>query len=271
MATIKTSVVFTDDAGKVTNFDYPVQSVYLSAPPVTPPPAEPPPPVVVEPPPPPPPAPTSTIPLSWDDARFAANTTASSTKIANGGTLKNKTITDTGQVASIVTGNGATIQNCRIKSREGIRVGGGGNFLIDGCYIEAIGVGDDHADGIQAYAPGGRGDIKILNSTIKCGGSATAGLFIADNWTDEPDAEPTVDLDNVVFLEGPFGLRLHADVGGDINVSLKDVYFIGPFTYKPFYFLNYGGHKVVIKKWENVRAATLANGGLVPGNLIPKP
>jgi hypothetical protein len=208
----------------------------------------------------------ASIPLSPNDARFAKNATAKSTKVANGGMISNKRITDTGQIASIIFGNGGTAKDCCIVSREGIRIGGSGNFLIDGCYIEVNGTGDDHADGVQAYAPGSKGVIKGRNSLIKCGqGQATAGFFVADNWTGD------VDLEGFVFRGGPFGLRLHADKGGDINVSLKDVFFVEPFKYQPFYFLNYGGGKVVIKKWENVREATIVNGVLVPGALIQRP
>lgn len=222
---------------------------------------------VVEPAPVPAPEPViSTIPLLWDNVRFASNIVALSSRVVAGGTIANKSITDTGQVASIVTGNGATVQNCRVKSREGIRIGGSGNFLIDGCYIEVNGTGDDHADGVQAYAPGSKGIIKGRNNIIKCGqDQATAGMFVADNWTGD------VDLENFVFQGGPFGLRLHADKGGDINVSLKDVFFVGPFKYSPFYFLDYGGRKVVIQTWENVRTATIQNSVLVPGNLIARP
>lgn len=206
------------------------------------------------------------IPLSWDDARFSRNVTAGSTRVVNGGTIANKTITETGQTASIVTGNGATIQNCRIKSREGIRIGGGGNFLIDGCYIEVNGTGTDHADGVQAYAPGSKGVIKVRNSLIKCGqDQATAGFFVADNWTGD------VDLENFVFEGGPFGLRLHADKGGDINIFLKDVFFVGPFKYAPLMFLDYGGKRCVIQRWENVRLATIEGEKLIPGAAIQRP
>src|SRR5687768_4849310 len=212
------------------------------------------------------PQPVSSIPLSWDAERFARNVVALSSRVVNGGSIANKTITDTGQTASIVTGNGATIQNCRIKSREGIRIGGGGNFLIDGCYIEVNGTGEDHADGIQTYSPGDKGVLKVRNSLIKCGVvQATAGLFIADNWTGG------LDLENVVFQGGPFGLRAHSDRGGDLHVSLKNVSFVGPFKYSPFLLSSENGTKLIIDRWENVCNATINDGKLIPGNLIPKP
>lgn len=212
------------------------------------------------------PEPEPTIPLSWDAPQFASNSPTPSTKIANGGALANKSITDTGITASIVTGDGATITNCRVKSREGVRIGGGGNITIDGCYIEVNGTGSDHADGVQAYSPGSKGVVTVRNTLIKCGlTAATAGFFVADNYTGD------FGFENVVFHGGPFGLRLHADVGGDINISLKNVFFVGPFSYDRFMFLDYGGGKCVIREWENVREATIVDGQLVPGLLIPRP
>jgi hypothetical protein len=209
----------------------------------------------------------SSIPLLWDDARFKNNATAKSTTIAKGGALSNKTITDTGSTASIVTGNGATIQNCRVKSREGIRIGGGGNFLIDGCYIEVNGTGQDHADGIQTYAPGSKGVLKIRNTTIKCGiNQATAGLFVADEWSG------TVDLENVVIWGGPYGARIHAD-GGDISVRFKNVFVVGPFAYDGLWVdsRTLNGSRNKIDLWENVCEATIVNGKLVPSKLIARP
>lgn len=209
---------------------------------------------------------TTPLPLSYNDTRFSKSESSSSIRVPHGGTVENKSITDTGSTASIVTGNGATIKNCRVNSREAVRIGGSGNFLIDGCYLEAKGTGDDHADTIQAYSPGSKGTIKVTNSSIVAHNeAATAGFFIADNWTGD------VSFENVVINGGPFGIRIHADVGGDVNVSLKNVYFVGPFGYKPFYFLNYGGGKVNIQNWENVRNATIVDGKLVPGAEITKP
>ncbi|OSI34756.1 hypothetical protein BST65_01560 [Bradyrhizobium canariense] len=57
----------------------------------------------------------------------------------------------------------------------------------------------------------------------------------------------------------------------DVTVSLKDVYFVGPFLYGALLINNAGGGTMMITKWENVRSATIVNGQLVPGNLIPPP
>lgn len=206
------------------------------------------------------------IPLSYNDSRFSGNTTSPSTKVANGGTLTNKSITDTGHTASIVTGNGATIKNCRVNSREGVRIGGGGSFLIEGCYLEATGSGDDHADTIQTYSPGSRGTLRIKDTAIVAHNqAATAGLFVADNWTG------TIELENVVFKGGPFGCRIHPDVGGNNTLRFKNVFFVGPFGYRPLYLSDAGGNRNVIDVWENVRNATIVDGKLIPGTAIPKP
>ncbi len=86
--------------------------------------------------------------------------------------------------------------------------------------------GADHADGIQAYSPGSRGNLTITNSSIVSHNTAAnAGLFIADNYGG------SVTLNNVVFQGGPTGLKIYAD-DQPITVALKDVYFVGPFMFR---------------------------------------
>ncbi|MGX5734883.1 hypothetical protein [Bosea thiooxidans] len=184
------------------------------------------------------------------------------------GTVSSKSITETGNVASIVTGDGGTIRDCRVISRECVRIGGSGNFIIDNCYLEALGVERDHADVIQAYSPGGRGTLKVSNTAIVTHDiAANAGLFIADNWTG------VLDLENVAFIGGGvnFGLRVHPDIGGDNIVRLKNVFFIPPFRYGPFLLGDVGGRKNVIALWEEVRLARIVDGRLSPGEALPRP
>ncbi len=209
-----------------------------------------------------------TIPLSYNDARFRGNAASDPVTIAAGGTLGNKSITLTGNIASIVTRDGAIIQTCRVNSRECVRIGGSGSFQIDNCYLEALGVGSDHADVIQAYSPGSRGTLRVSNTAIVTHGvAANVGLFIADNWTG------TIDLESVAFIGGGvnYGLRVHPDTGGDNIIKLKNVFFVPPFRYAPYLFGNYGGRKNFIQLWDNVCNATIVNGALVPGSVIPKP
>jgi hypothetical protein len=212
---------------------------------------------------------TPAVPLSYDDARFRGNAASDVVTIAAGGALSNKSITETGSTASIVmTRGGGIVQTCRVNSEECVRIGGSGSFLIDNCYLEALGVGSDHADVIQAYAPGGRGTLRVSNTAIVTHSVASnVGLFIADNWTG------TIDLENVAFIGGGvnYGLRVHPDSGGDNIIKLKNVFFVPPFRYAPYLFGDYGGHKNIIQLWDNVHNATIVNGALVPGSVIPKP
>jgi hypothetical protein len=208
------------------------------------------------------------IPLVYDDIRFDGNAVSNALRLSPGGAASKKSITQTGSVASIVTSDGATIRNCRISSRECVRIGGSGSFLIDNCYLEALGVEPDHADVIQAYSPGSRGTLKVSNTGIVTHGvAANVGLFIADNWTG------TIDLENVAFVGGGvnFGLRIHPDAGGDNIIKLRNVFFIPPFRYAPYLFGNVGHRKNIIELWENVRMATIENGKLALGPALPKP
>ena len=206
-------------------------------------------------------------PLSWNDPLFNANVVSGAVDLADGATITGKSITAVNYAASISCGGSGTISTVRIQSREGVRIAGDGSLVtIDRTFMDITGVGADHADGIQAYSPGGHGSFTVTNSTIKMGTTAVnCGVFVADNYIGR------FTFDNVVFWGGLYGLRIHPDVGGDQYVSLKDVYFVGPFAYGEFTFAPVAGHVVHFTKWENVRHATIVNGVLVPGTLIPCP
>jgi len=204
------------------------------------------------------------IPLSWNDPIFSGVTNSNSITVKNGGTVSNKSITDSGSTASIVGTGAFNLDHVRISSAEGVRIGGSGDVTINNSYIESTGQPGDHADSIQAYAPGSNGNLTITNSAIVAhDNNATAGIFIADNYGG------TITLDNVMFEGGPFGLRIAAD-NQDITLSLKDVYFVGPFMYDPLYLQEVNAN-IHIVQWENVRSATIVNGQLVPGDLIASP
>lgn len=182
--------------------------------------------------------------------------------MASGAMLANARITQSAEPASIVCNGAATLLNVAVDSREGVRVGGSGLVKLDGCYIRAVGVGSDHADGLQAYAPGARGTIDASNSTFEIGGVATAGFFVADKWGG------TVKITNCLFRGTTYGLRIHSDSGnGGISVAFKDVFFL---TSQDPYITDEGGG-LTITQWDNVRRATLVNGAIVPGALIPRP
>ena len=105
----------------------------------------------------------ATIPLSWNDPLFSGVTTSSSVELQNGGTLSNASITDSGSIASVLGDGSFTLNDVRINSREGVRIGGSGNINISNSYIETTGLAGDHADGIQAFDPGGTGNVTITN------------------------------------------------------------------------------------------------------------
>ncbi|MEH2588309.1 Ig-like domain-containing protein [Bradyrhizobium sp. AZCC 1721] len=204
------------------------------------------------------------IPLSWNDPLLSGVTSSSSVTLRDGGTLSYKSITDTGSTASVVGLGSFSLDHMRISSREGVRIGGDGDVTISNSYLESTGQGSDHADTIQIYAPGSTGNVTITNTTIVAHTTAaTAGMFVADDWSG------TLTFDNVVFQGGPFGLRIAADAN-DISVALKDVYFVGPFGYDDILFQEVNAD-INITQWENVRSATIVNGELVPGELIPPP
>jgi hypothetical protein len=200
------------------------------------------------------------IPLTWNDPLLNGATNSGAVTLQNGGTLSYKSITADGSSASVYGNGSFNLDHVRIDSSEAVRIGGSGNITISNSYLEATGSGSDHADVIQAYAPGGTGDVTITNTTIVAHNTAaTAGMFIADDYAGK------FTFNNVVFEGGPFGLRMHGG-GGDISISLTDVYFVGPFQYDPLYLTDLN-----ITHWENVRYATIVNGELVPGALIPPP
>jgi hypothetical protein len=205
------------------------------------------------------------IPLNYNDSRFSGNATSNSVTVS-GGTLSKKSITDTGSTASVVINNSAIIDTCRVNSREAVRIAGSGADIRN-CYLEATGSGADHADVIQTYSPGERGSIiKIKDTAIVAHNTAaTAGLFVADNFG------CSVTMDNVLFWGGPYGCRIHADPGCTVNVSAKDVFFVGPFAYGATLINKVGTGILNIVLWENVRNATIVNGVIVPGTAIARP
>lgn len=206
------------------------------------------------------------IPTRWDDPMFNGVADSGAVTIVGGGSLSGKSIAVDGPSASIQCNGAATISLVRVRSAEAVRIGGNGTVTISNCWLEAQGIPGDHADVIQAYSPGSRGTVTITNSTIRAyNQDATAGLFVADNYTG------TIILENVIFWGGPFGIRIHPDTGGDNFISLKNVYFVGPYLYNRFLFSDAGGHVNHITKWENVRDATVVDGVLIPGALIPCP
>ena len=161
------------------------------------------------------PTPMAPWPSGWDDPRFAANT-KSPPRYNTGSqivTWRDLTVIDQSGNPSFGYGN-YSLLNTRIRSREGPRVSGN-NILIEWCYIEVAGLGDDHADGIQAYGGSTQGEMKniiIRNTKVICkGGALNAGIFFADH----AGADLTLDS---VYVDGgasPNGAIWLANARGD--------------------------------------------------------
>jgi hypothetical protein len=211
------------------------------------------------------PEPTGTIPMSFNDPIFTGMTEKTSALTLNNGQNLNKTSIKEQSGNPSITCNGTNrITTCRVQSRECVRITGG-NLTIEDSYLEAKGTSNDHADTLQAYAPHAQGSVTLKNTHVRAfNTAATAGYFSADFWGG------TISCENVIFNGGPFGLRVHSDTGAHIDLSMKDVFFVGPFGYEPFLLGEYGG-SITITKWENVRHATIVDGKLVPGAVINKP
>jgi hypothetical protein len=208
------------------------------------------------------------IPLSFDDGKFTGMTElVMPVVLENGDDLSHYSIREQGVSYSILCKGNNELSFIRVLSRECIRITDN-DLLIEDAYLEAEGVGDDHADTLQAYSPGARGGTVTLRRVhVRAHTTAaTAGFFIADNWGG------SVVLQDVIIQGGPWGLRFMAD-GADINISLSNVYFIGPFGAEggPYSFEDYNGGTHTILQWDNVREATIVDGELVPGNLLPSP
>jgi hypothetical protein len=209
------------------------------------------------------------IPMSFDDALFTGMTeSASRVTLQSGEDLSRYSIVEASGEPSITCLGNNELAYCRVDSRECIRITDN-DLLIQYCYLESTGTGDDHADTLQAYSPGARGGtVTLKNTHVRAHTTAaTAGLFIADNWGGD------VVLEGVIFQGGPYGMRIHADATCHINVSLKDVYFVGPFggVGGPYLVAGNGGGTYTVVQWDNVREATIVDGELVPGNLLPSP
>ncbi|MGR4925915.1 hypothetical protein ACIPUD_03770 [Bradyrhizobium sp. CAR08] len=204
------------------------------------------------------------VPLSFNDPVYA-NVTSGTSRIALSpeSSLTDLSIVENSGEPTITCGGSCSLTRVRIQSREGVRCISG-NINLTWVYIAATGVGDDHADGLQCYAPDSTGTVTVKNSTFKLAGASTAGYWSADNWRGSHVFE------NVLFEGGNHGLRIPADGGS--SVSLKNVYFVhGSFRYGAFLFDVVKGRRINIVQWENVRWAGWHGDKLVLGELIPRP
>ena len=217
----------------------------------------------------------SGFPLSFDDPFFAdVKISNRPIRLSNRQSLVDTSIELPTDDRTVLCLGNNSLQRCRVKSREAVRIAGGGTFTIDGCWLEAIGIGNDHADCIQCYSPGDVGTLHIKNTTIRAYKTSdltppqigSQGLFVADNWTG------TVICENVVFWgAGNYACQIFPDTGGDMHISFQDVFFVGPFQYGPYNIHGAGGHRIVVDRWDRVCNATIAGGKIIEGSPIAAP
>jgi hypothetical protein len=238
-----------------------------------------------------PPAAVSAIPLSPQDPRFKNNASWTNGVIKRG-TFANKSWNDgpnygRGEPCFTWGGNGSdvlTLSQCLVDAREGPRIGAGSSsnpmatLNINESFINCVGKGKDHADGVQAYSPGGKGIINIKRTCLRnysdkeardkygSGFIGSAGFF----WADAMQGE--VNFEDVVVWGGGRGVAIYADTGAT-RVSFKNVFFVpGPDGWTAWaYDIRATGGKLAIDRWENVCEARIVDGKLVAGKPMPRP
>ncbi|WP_304523531.1 bluetail domain-containing putative surface protein, partial [Cyanobium sp. Copco_Reservoir_LC18] len=215
---------------------------------------------------PPPPSPGGYIPLTWNDPIFASVVERTSTLVLGPGeSASNVSIVNDSGISSVNTNGDAVVDRVRSRTREGIRPRFGEQYFSN-MYIEAYGMGTDHADALQIYSPGSEGRLTIRNSTLRVDGQP--GTPNAAYFTDWNGANV---LENVLLSGG--GISLYVAGNGGRSLSLKNVYIerTGNQYIAPYSFDLVNGVRVAIVRWENVRWASTVNGQLVLGDLIPQP
>lgn len=137
-----------------------------------------------------------------------------------------------------------TARRFRIENHaDGIRVAGTGNSLYEDFCITAVSRPADHSDGVQFYGATNpasnttfrRGIITMPSSDV------TAGIFSADG------AKGSITIDTVLFIGGPYGIRINSD--GNSPIAVRNVRFRrGSFGAAPFSIAS----NIRITEWTNV-------------------
>jgi cell division septation protein DedD len=191
-----------------------------------------------------PPTSIGTWPSGWNDPIFANVRSAGINSYNMSGTTQDISI-ETSSGEPMIGCSNFTLRRFRGKGREGIRLCGD-NVLVEDFYIEAIGSGDDHADGVQAYGGSGMSNVVLRRGNIIVGGAANTGIFLADN------ASVDLTLEHVrVDANAPNGALFFANAPGDRgcnSLSLSDV-LVNPSVR----FVGIANGGCTITKWENVR------------------
>lgn len=210
----------------------------------------------------------NTIPMSFNDQMFSAMTEyVAPIALSDGVNLSRMSIeTASGDPAINCTGTN-TVSYCRVLAREGSRATAHQTF--NKCYIEAQGLSGvgDHADTLQVFSEGQVGGALVVTNSHLRGYNidATANFFCSDDWSG------ALNFENVILQGGPYGVRIDSDPGCHIDISLANVYFVGPFGTATHLIQDVGNGSHEILQWDNVMEATIVNGAIVPGNAIANP
>lgn len=228
-----------------------------------------------------------TIPMSWNDSRFAGNTAGVAEQAFTTGSFsnldwnENPGYSDGNQCCTWGGPGNLTLSKCRVDWREGPRIAGdSGTFTVDQCFISCVGTSTDHADGMQAYDPGGNGNVTVTNTCFRSYSDNEAAAvygsgFIGSDaffWADS--YQGTVTFNNVLVWGGARGVSIYADTG-TTHVNFQNVYFVLGNGDSSWEFYNYDikptGGTLTVDNWTNVCAATIVNGVIVPGATLPSP
>lgn len=239
--------------------------------------------------------PLTSIPMALTDARFSGNTAGTNGQTIVSGSLANKTwsqnptYTD-GTPAMNWTGLVGTdtlnMSQCAIDWREGPRIAAdAGNLNIDQCFFNCVGKTGDHADGIQAFSPGGTAQVTITNTCFRSYTDAEAiskygaGFIGSDAvfWADSFQGK--ISFNNCLFWGGARGVSINADVG-TTHVSMVNCFFAMSPNQVPYSFAGAGGYgyliqptggTLVIDAWSGNFDATISGTTITPVNSIPNP
>lgn len=210
----------------------------------------------------------NTIPMDFNDPMFSAMTEYPAyIQLAIGTDLSRMSIVNQVGESSITLLGDNEVSYCRVDSREAVRLISTG--LINKCYLESTGLDSeaDHADTIQVFSVGQvGGDLTIQNThSVAHTAAANANFFCSDTWSG------SLTFQDVIFQGGPYGMRIDSDPGCHIDISLQNVYFVGPFSIATHLVqdVGTGTHKVL--NWTDVYEATIVNGAIVQGAAIAAP
>jgi hypothetical protein len=162
-----------------------------------------------------------TAPRAWDDPRFTDMNELTSPYVVTkqGEVIRNLSVKTTSGEPAVNSREGFayTLENCRFDCKEGPRISGPGTYAFTDVFVQFLGEGDDHADGIQDYGPGNAPTVVMTRVGVKAKGPGAnnASVMFVDN------ARANVTLDSCDFdgAHCPSKGLFIANVNNDNGVS----------------------------------------------------